>query len=207
MLVARKLLTQIRRAVALDRHPMKLPPRFVLVGLAVTSWLAAGAPAEDAAPRAAEASAQAEAKDQAIQAQQKEQEALAAENKLQAERLTKETNAARAEITRLKLEREVLGERLALEAAKRQSAAKEEIAKLESERDKLAREGELAKVRAEKLSNDLKSVQAVAALDVARLQNDIALIEATEKRAQFADAKPASSCGNTSTTAFTARKT
>jgi ATP-dependent Clp protease protease subunit len=167
---------------------MKLNPRFVLVGFAATSWLAAGALAAEAtAPQAPAAAAP---NDSAAQAQQKEQESLAAENKLQAERLTKETNALRAEITRLKMEREAISERLALETAKRQSAAKDEITKLEIEREQLAREGEFAKVRAEKLSNDLKTVQAEAALAVARLLNDIALIEVTEKRAQFADSKP-----------------
>ena len=45
-------------------------------------------------------------------------------------------------------------------------------------------------MRAEKLTNDLKSVQMTAALELTRLQNDISLIEVTEKRAQFADAKP-----------------
>jgi len=170
---------------------MKLTSRFVLVGIAMTSWLFAAAAPENAAPKAtAEAPAQAEPKDTAAQSLQKEQEALAVENKLQAERLTKETNALRAEITRLKMERELISETLALEATKRQNAAKDETAKLENEKEKLVREGELAKVRAEKLTNDLKSAQAAATLDVTRLQNDIALIEVTEKRAQFADSKP-----------------
>ena len=170
---------------------MKLTPRFVIVGLALTSWLAAGAAPEAAAPKASvEAAAPADSKDAPAQGPQKELEVLGAENKLQAERLTKETNSLRAEITRLKLERDLIGEKLALEAAKRQNAVQEEIAKLESAKEILAREGELAKVRAEKLTNDLKSLQMTAALQVVGLQNDIALIEVTEKRAQFADAKP-----------------
>jgi ATP-dependent Clp protease protease subunit len=170
---------------------MKLSPRLALVALASTCCFTSPAPAEDAAPKAAaEAPAAAEAKDATLQAQQKEQEALGTENKLEAERLTKETNALRAEITRLKMERELIGEKLALENTKRQNANKDEIGKLEAEREKLAREGEIAKVRAEKFTNELKSVQMAGVLEVARLQNDIALIEATEKRAQFADAKP-----------------
>jgi ATP-dependent Clp protease protease subunit len=168
---------------------MKLKPRFALVGFAATSWLAAGALAAEA-PAAPQPPAAEAPNDPAAQTQQKEQESLAAENKLHAERLTNETNALRAEITRLKMEREAISERLALENAKRQITAKDEVTKLEIEREQLAREGERAKVRAEKLSNDLKAVQAEAALAVTRLQNDIALIEFTEKRAQFADSKP-----------------
>ena len=163
-------------------HRMKLTSRFVIVGMVLASWLAAGAAPETPAP--------VEPKDATVQGLQKEQETLGAENKLQAERLTKETNAMRAEITRLKMERELLGERLALETSKRQSLAKDEIAKLDGEKEKLAREGEMAKVRAEKLTNELKSVQMAAALEVSRLQNDISLIEVSEKRAQFADSKP-----------------
>ena len=161
-------------------HRMKLTSRFVIVGIALASWLAAGAAPEAAAPKASsEAAAQAEAKDPAVAGMQKELEALAAENKLQAERLTKETNALRAEITRLKVERELIGEKLALEATKRQNAAKDEIADIDSEKEILAHEGELAKIRAEKLANELKSGQI-----------EIALIEISEKRAQFADSKP-----------------
>ena len=164
-------------------HLMKLNPRFIIVGLTLSSWLVAVA-APEAAPPAAQP------KDAAAQALQKEQETLGAENKLQAERLTKETNALRAEITRLKMDRELITEKLALEAAKRQELAKGDIAKLEGEKEKLARDGELAKVRADKLTNELKSVQMAAALEVTRLQNDISLIEVSDRRAQFADAKP-----------------
>ena len=60
----------------------------------------------------------------------------------------------------------------------------------EAEKEKLAEEGELSKARAEKLANDLKAVQTEAALEITRLQNDIARIETADKRAQFADAKP-----------------
>ena len=161
---------------------MKLNSGSLIAGIALASWLVAVAAPDAAAP--------AEPKDTPSPALQKEQETLGAENKLQAERLTKETNAMRAEITRLKLDRELITEKLALEAAKRQELAKDEIAKLEGEKEKLAREGELAKVRAEKLTNDLKSVQMTSALEVSRLQNDIALIEVKEKRGQFADSKP-----------------
>lgn len=179
-------------------HLMKLNPRFVIVGLTLASWLVAVA-APDAAtqPKDTPPAAQpkdtppaAQPKDATAQALQKEQESLGAENKLQAERLTKETNAMRAEITRLKMDRELITEKLALETAKRQELAKGEIAKLESEKDQLARDGELAKARAEKLTNELKCVQMAAALELSHLQNDISLIEVSEKRAQFADSKP-----------------
>jgi ATP-dependent Clp protease protease subunit len=129
-------------------------------------------------------------KDPILEAKRKEQEMIATENRLEAERLTQSTNSVRAEISRLKLERELLTERLALESAKRQTAFQSEIAQIESEKLKLAQECELTRVRAEKLSNDLKAMQTQAALELNRLQNDIARIETSEKRAKFADSKP-----------------
>lgn len=125
-----------------------------------------------------------------LEAKRSEQEALAADNKLEAERLTQATNATRAEVTRLKLERELMTEKLAMENAKRQAALQLELSKVDAEKEKIAREGELSKVRAEKLANDLKLAQTEGALQVARLQNDIARIETSEKRGKFADAKP-----------------
>ena len=119
-----------------------------------------------------------------------QQEALSAENKLAAEKLLNETNALRAEITRLKMERELISEKLALESAKRQAAIGDALAKMEDEKMELANEGELAKLRAEKLANDLKAVQAEAALEVTRLQSEITSIETNEKRSQYADASP-----------------
>lgn len=154
--------------------------RTALLGFALTTWL----PAEIVKP------AIAEAKDIAPDPKSKELETLAAENKLEAERLTQATNAMRAEVTKLKLEREMFTEKLALEAAKRQASLQDELAKMEAEKDKLAEEGELSKVRAEKLTNDLKSVQNESAIEITRLQNDIARIEISDKRSKFADSKP-----------------
>ncbi len=163
-----------------------LTTRTALLSLALTTLL----PAMDAVPAAPATPAAPPAADPAITAKSKEQEALALENKLQAERLQQETNAMRAEITRLKMERELMTEKLALESAKRQTAIQDELAQLEVEKSRMAQEGELAKVRAEKLTNELKSVQAQAALEITKLQNDIARIETSEKRAQFTDAQP-----------------
>jgi ATP-dependent Clp protease, protease subunit len=161
-----------------------------LVGLALTTWLPAqDAPAAPATPAAPPAPV-AEAKDPVLEAKAKEQESLAAENKLQAERLVQATNAMRAEVTQLKLERELMGEKLALETAKRQTALQGELAKMEAEKEKLTEEGELSKAKAEKLASDLKAVQTEAALEISRLQNDIARIETSDKRAQFSDSKP-----------------
>jgi len=111
-------------------------------------------------------------------------------NRLAASRLTNETNELRAEITRLKMERELITERLALETARRNEALREAIAPLEAERDQLAREGEIAKQRAEKLANELKSLQTEAALELTAMQNEIRRIEAIERRSKFADAEP-----------------
>lgn len=192
-----------------------LHARTALVGLALTTWLpaqeakpapadatapapAATAPAQTPAappapaakPAPAPAPAAAEEKDPALEAKRKEQEALAVENKLEAERLAKATNSLRAEITRLKMERELIAEKQALEAAKREVALHDELSKLDAEKQKIASEGELSKAKAEKLANDLKSVQSEAALEITRLQNEIARIETGDKRAKFADAKP-----------------
>jgi ATP-dependent Clp protease protease subunit len=111
-------------------------------------------------------------------------------NRLAASRLTNETNELRAEITRLKMERELITERLALETARRNESLREAIAPLEAERDQLAREGEIAKQRAEKLANELKSLQAEAALELTAMQNEIRRIEALERRSKFANAEP-----------------
>lgn len=162
-----------------------LPARTALLGLALTTWL----PAKDVAPPVSTEAA-AEAKDPVIEAKTKEQEALATDNKLQAERLVQATNTLRAEVTQLKLERELITEKLALETTKRQVALHDKLAEIQAEKEMLTEEGELSKARADKLANDLKSVQSEAALEITRLQGDIARIETAEKRSEFADAKP-----------------
>jgi ATP-dependent Clp protease protease subunit len=165
-----------------------IPAAFL--GLALTVWL----PAKDVATTPAtapEAAPVAEAsKDPELEAKRKEQETLAIENKLEAERLTQTTNVKRAEVAKLRLERELLTEKLALENAKRQAALQVELAKMGEEKERLTQQGELSKARAEKLANDLKSLQTEAALEITRLQNDITRIETSEKRAAYADFKP-----------------
>ncbi|MCF7733920.1 MAG: ATP-dependent Clp protease proteolytic subunit [Akkermansiaceae bacterium] len=166
---------------------MKLRTPTSLIGLV----LATGLTVAFAADKPAEAQpATPPPEDSASQKMAKEADQLALENKLQTERLTKNTANLREEITLLKIERELLTEKLALEAAKRQDAVKDEVAKLETEKEKLTRENELAKIRAEKLTNDLKASQTQAALKLAQMQNEIALIETTAKHAQFARSKP-----------------
>ncbi|MGL4400303.1 MAG: ATP-dependent Clp protease proteolytic subunit [Luteolibacter sp.] len=163
--------------------------RTAVLALAMTHWLAA----KDAAPPAAvapEEPTSAEVKDPILEAKTKEQEALAIDNKLEAERLVAATNAMRAEVEKMKMEREFITEKLALETTRRQVALQADLAKMTEENERLATEGELSKSRAEKLANDLKAIQAEAALEISRLQNDITRIETTEKRAIFADAKP-----------------
>ncbi len=163
--------------------------RTAVLGLAMTTWISAK-DATSPTPAEAEAPASAEVKDPEIEAKTKETEALAAENELQAARLVAATNAMRAEVEKMKMEREFITEKLALETTQRQIALHVELAKMTEEKDRLAEEGELSKSRAEKFANDLKATQAEAALEISRLQNDIARIETADKRAQFADAKP-----------------
>ncbi len=159
------------------------------MGLALTTCsLAAESPAPEKAPEAD--APKTSAADPQIEAKRKEQEALAVENKLQAERLTQETNAMRAEITRLKTERDLLAERQAYEAAKRQLAHKDELTKLTEEKERLMQESDLSKARAEKLANDLKSMQTESSLEITKLQNEIARIETEDKRDSYADSKP-----------------
>ena len=117
-----------------------------------------------------------------------EQEALSSKNKLEAERLLSQTNALRAEITKLKMERELIGEKLAIDAARRQEAQKD--AKADAEKEELMRQAELAKLKADKLTNELKSLQTESMLEITRLQNDITRIETAEKRSKFADSAP-----------------
>jgi len=135
-------------------------------------------------------SSEAEAEAPPVLSKSGEADALALENKLHAERLQKETSAMRAEITMLKVERELISERLAMESTVRQQQLRDELSKLEAEKDKLAREGDIAKLRAEMLSNELKALQAESAMEVTRLQSDIARIEAAERRAHYADSTP-----------------
>ncbi len=111
-------------------------------------------------------------------------------NKLEAEKLTQETNGLRAEIAKLKLERELITEKLALEAAKRKEAVKDAVAKSEVEIAELSRESERSKILAEKLASDLKAVQSEAALELAKLQNEINTIETQEKRESYVDSDP-----------------
>ena len=176
---------------------MKPSTHLMLTGLALATSLATAIAEPEAAPAKAPESAAAKApegapapKDAANQRMAKEQERLALENKLHAERLTKETTKLREEITRLKIEREFLTERSALDAAKRQAALKDQVAQLDAEKEMLAREGEVSKIRAEKLAADLKTAQTEAALKLAQMQGDMALIETTDKRAQFANSAP-----------------
>jgi ATP-dependent Clp protease protease subunit len=119
-----------------------------------------------------------------------EQETLAAKNKLEAERLTAETNALRAEISKLKIERELLTEKAALESAKRLNAKTEAAEKMDIEKDELTQQGEIAKLKADKLTNDLKALQAQSSLEVTRLQNDITKIDTEEKHSKYTNSEP-----------------
>ena len=143
------------------------------------------APTRSTAEKPAEAP-----RDPAIEAARKQQEALTMENLVEAERLKKETNALRAEITRLKMERELMGEKNAMEDAKRIQNDREADIRFAKEKDRLIKESELARIQAEKLATDLKTVQSQSAIEITKLQNDIARIETNEKRSQYADSKP-----------------
>lgn len=159
--------------------------------LALAGLAAAQDPAKSPEPQTRPSPERAEVpRDPAAEAKRKEQDLLVTENNLEAERLKKETNALRAEITRLKMERELMSEKNATEDARRLQADREAELKFARERDRLLKESELARIQAEKLANDLKAVQSQSALEITRLQNDISRIETSEKRSQYADARP-----------------
>ena len=181
-------------SVSIVGYAMKpLVTRSALMCLALSVWSSAAETAStERSEKSAEVPKEAPAKpvDPKLEAKRKETEALSIENKLEAERLTKSTNAMRAEITRLKTERDLLNEKQASEAAKRQLTLKQELAKYQDEKERLTEESDLAKVRAEKLTNELKELQTKSAIEVTRMQSDIARIEATEKRNDYTDSKP-----------------
>ncbi|OYV03328.1 MAG: hypothetical protein CFE26_21345, partial [Verrucomicrobiales bacterium VVV1] len=129
-------------------------------------------------------------RDPAIESARRQQDSLTMENLVEAERLKKETNALRAEITRLKMERELMGEKNAMEDAKRIQADREADIKFIREKDRLIKEAEFTRIQAEKLANELKSVQSQSAIEITKLQNDISRIETSAKRSQYADSLP-----------------
>lgn len=120
----------------------------------------------------------------------KEQERLALENSLIDERVKFETAKMRAEAARLKAEKELITERLAHATMKRKAQETEANAKMEAERDRLTREAEVAKAKADSLGNQLKALQAEYTIELSKLDSQIKKIEATERRKDYANAKP-----------------
>jgi ATP-dependent Clp protease protease subunit len=102
----------------------------------------------------------------------------------------KASSDVQSEISKLKAERELIAERNALEDLKRAQIDREADVKFAEEKARLNREGELSRIQAERLANELKAIQSQAALDLAKLQNEVAKIEAEEKRSKYADSKP-----------------
>lgn len=119
-----------------------------------------------------------------------EQERLALENALVDERVKRETAEMRAEIARLKAEKELVAERLSLAEAKRQAEAQSEITDSKVKEERLSREAAIAKARAESLAAELKAAQAEHALEIERLDGEIARYKKSEERATYADSKP-----------------
>ena len=171
---------------------MKLPATCALIGLSFAALSFAkegpsGSVGPAAAPAAPAEATPAPAPPPVPAASPASQlDAVVTSNKLDTERVFAESAALRAEIARLKVERELITERLALESAKRSEAE----AKNGSEKEKLTTEGEIAKLKADKLTNELKSLQTEALIETTRLQNDINRIDTIDKRSKYADAKP-----------------
>ncbi|HVJ44953.1 MAG TPA: hypothetical protein VM511_01110, partial [Luteolibacter sp.] len=153
---------------------MKLPATCALIGLSFAALSFAkegpsGSVGPAAAPAAPAEATPAPAPPPVPAASPASQlDAVVTSNKLDTERVFAESAALRAEIARLKVERELITERLALESAKRSEAE----AKNGSEKEKLTTEGYIAKLKADKLTNELKSLQTEALIETTRLQND-----------------------------------
>ena len=118
------------------------------------------------------------------------QEALAVMNALELEKQKQETNDLRGEIARLKLEKELLTEKMALATMKQSGGNVDAMAKYEAEKNKLTREATLAKIEAEHLSAKLKTLQAASSIETTEMMAEVNMIEATQKRDDYAYAKP-----------------
>lgn len=166
-------------------EPIPVPPAAPAVSEAVATPEAPPAPVTPPPAPPAPAPAPAPAPKE-----KSETEKLTTDNNLAAEKLKADTNDLRSEITKIKMEKELLAERLSLAAVKRQADDEVENIKTEKERNKLASDAEIAKARAEYLTNQLKSAQAEAGLEVTKLQNEMNSIDMASKRKTYSDSKP-----------------
>jgi len=129
-------------------------------------------------------------KNSKLEKARKDQEELTLHNALAAEKSKNETNDLRAELAVLKLEKEILTEKLALATIKESSKSADAISKFTAEKEKLTREASLAKLEADKLTSEVKALQAASSLKTSALQAEISEIEAKEKRENYANATP-----------------
>ncbi len=146
--------------------------------------------AETAAEPASQPTAGAPEEKDAETLMKEEQERLALENALLDEKVRKETAEMRAEAARLKAEKELIAERLAHAAMLRKADEEAKSAKLQAEAARLNQEAEVAKARAEAMANELKAVQAESTIELTKLKNEMARLEAAEERKAYADAEP-----------------
>jgi ATP-dependent Clp protease protease subunit len=119
-----------------------------------------------------------------------EQERLTLENSLANDRINRELAEFRAEVQRMRMEREAINERIALDDARRRAETYAELTDSRKLTSDLMRDAELAKVRAEKLSSELKSIEASSGIEISKLHTEIAKLEAHAKRSQYADSQP-----------------
>lgn len=131
-----------------------------------------------------------EAKNATLEKARAEQEHLAVLNALATEKQKHNTHGLRSKIAKLKLEKELLTERLALAAAQEKSSHAEALAEFNTKKEQLTREASLAKLEAEKIGSELKALQAASSLKTTTMMAQISQIEATNKRDDYANAKP-----------------
>lgn len=125
-----------------------------------------------------------------VKTEESEQSKLAAENALQAEKLKKELAEIRAKVSKLKLEKEAISEEMALAKLKQQLASQEADAKYAIEQKELAQAAEIAKQKSTQATSELKMMQAQWGMKTAKLEGEIAALEAQKKREAYANAKP-----------------
>jgi ATP-dependent Clp protease protease subunit len=143
----------------------------------------ANTPAQDAATTS-------DSPDTNTSAMRAEQERLSLENSLANDRINRELAEFRAEIQRMRMERESINERLSLDDARRRSESYAGLADARQQTSELMRDADLAKARADKLTNELKAIEAASGIQISKLQSEIAQLETQAKRAQYADATP-----------------
>jgi ATP-dependent Clp protease protease subunit len=121
---------------------------------------------------------------------EKEKAQLALENSLAAERSERKLADLKAQVAKLKLEKELLAETIAVKELKHKEQQMADQVAFAEETRELSRETQLAKLKAEQLTSELKSQKAELGLAMTKVEREMELFEAKQKRDTFVDAEP-----------------